>query len=90
MSLNYYLINVISLAVEVYIWLIVARVLLSFLRPRTYHPVFRFIYEITEPLLAPLRRILPPAMNIDFSPLVAIIILEIARTLLISLVRTFL
>ncbi|AFV11507.1 hypothetical protein Ycf19 family [Thermacetogenium phaeum DSM 12270] len=84
-----FVIGIISIAVEIYIWLIVGRVLLSFLRPRTYHPIFRFIYEITEPVLAPLRRILPPAMNIDFSPLVAIIILEIVKALLISLLRNF-
>lgn len=85
-----FIISIISVAVEIYIWLIVGRVLLSLLQPRTFHPIFRFIYEITEPVLAPLRRILPPAMNIDFSPLVAIIILEILKTLLISLLRNLL
>jgi YggT family protein len=44
--------QLISLAITIYIWLIVARVILSFFQPRTYHPIIRFIYESTEPLLS--------------------------------------
>lgn len=85
-----FFVYIISLAIEIYVWLIIGRVLLSFVRPRSYHPVFRFIYEVTEPVLAPCRRILPPTMNIDFSPLIAIIFLELVRTVLINLMRTLL
>lgn len=84
-----FIISVISLAINIYFWLIVARVILSFIRPRTYHPIIRFIYEITEPLLSLCRRLLPgTVMNIDFSPLLAVILLEVVRVLLISLVRS--
>lgn len=83
-----FIISVISLAIDIYFWLIVARVILSFIRPRTYHPIIRFIYEVTEPLLSLCRRVLPgPVMNIDFSPLLAVILLEVVRALLIALVR---
>lgn len=78
----------ISLAITIYIWLIVARVILSFFQPRSYHPIIKFIYESTEPLLSLCRRILPgPMMNIDFSPFIAIIFLEILRVLLIQLLN---
>ncbi|MFY9432177.1 MAG: YggT family protein [Thermacetogeniaceae bacterium] len=84
-----FIISVISLAINIYFWLIVARVILSFIRPRTYHPIIRFIYEVTEPLLSLCRRMLPgTVMNIDFSPLLAVILLEVVRVLLISLVRS--
>ena len=53
-----FIISVISLAIDIYFWLIVARIILSFIRPRTYHPIIRFIYEITEPLLSLCRRLL--------------------------------
>ena len=43
-----FIISIISLAIDIYFWLIVARVILSFIRPRTYHPIIRFIYEITD------------------------------------------
>ncbi|HHY40512.1 MAG TPA: YggT family protein [Syntrophaceticus sp.] len=84
-----FIISVISLAIDIYFWLIVARVILSFIRPRTYHPIIRFIYEITEPLLSLCRRLLPvTVMNIDFSPLLAVIFLEVVKALLIALVRS--
>lgn len=53
------------------LWLmIVARVLLSWINPRFDGPVGRFLYETTEPLLAPIRRILPQTGMLDLSPLV--------------------
>lgn len=80
--------QLISLAITIYIWLIVARVIISFFQPRSYYPIIRFIYESTEPLLSLCRRILPgPMMNIDFSPFIAIIFLEILRVLLIQLLH---
>ncbi len=82
-----FVIRIISLAFDIYFWLIVARVILSFIRPRSYHPVIRFIYEITEPVLSLCRRVIPgTVMNIDFSPFLAIILLELLRVLLISLI----
>lgn len=53
------------------LWLmIVGRVLLSWINPRFDGPVGRFLYETTEPLLAPIRRILPQTGMLDLSPLV--------------------
>ncbi len=79
-------VTVISLAFEVYVWLILARVFLSFIRPRKYHPVVGFIYKVTEPVLDLCRRILPvTSLGIDFSPFLAIIGLEVARSAVIYL-----
>jgi len=84
-----FIIRLVSVAIDIYIWLIVARVILSFIRLRTYHPIIRFIYEMTEPLLGLCRRILPgTVMNLDFSPFIAIIILEVVRYFLISLLSS--
>jgi len=87
--IGYFLVDVVSIAVEIYIWLIIARVIISYFRPRSYHPVIRFIYEITEPLLALCRRFLPgTGVGLDFSPLVAIIILELGKWLLVALINS--
>lgn len=65
------------------LWLLViGRVLFSWINPRFEGPVGRFLYETTEPLLAPIRRFLPSAGMIDFSPLV----LMIALGLIVKLV----
>jgi YggT family protein len=55
-------------------WLVIIRALLSWVSPDPYNPVVRFIYNVTEPVLAPFRRIVPAyASGMDFSPIFAII-----------------
>lgn len=72
-------------------WLIIARIILSFLPMFTkidpYHPVIRFVHETTEPLLAPFRRLLPAAGGLDFSPLLLFLVLNFIEGLLLDLVR---
>lgn len=81
------LIYIIRIAVEVLDWLIIARVILSWVRHDRYHPVFRFIYEITEPILAPIRRVLPKGSMIDFSPFIAIIALQVFQWILVQILQ---
>jgi YggT family protein len=88
MNVAGYSIAVVSTVFEVYIWLIVARVLLSYVRVRHYNPILRFIYEATEPVLGFIRRLLPPTGAIDFSPIVAFLFLEVAKMLLIGLLTS--
>jgi YggT family protein len=56
---------------------LLGRVLMSWVNPRFEGPVGRFLYETTEPILAPIRRVLPQSGMIDFSPLVAFLLLSI-------------
>ena len=58
---------------------ILARVILSWLRFDPYHPVSTFLHQMTEPILAPIRRLLPPTGMIDFSPLVALLLLQVVQ-----------
>jgi YggT family protein len=58
-----------------------------FLSP--YHPVRRALGQIIEPLLAPIRRRIPPLGGLDFSPLILMIILQILGSLLTALLRNF-
>ena len=55
--------------------LILARVIISWTNPRGGGSLVAFIYQVTEPILAPIRRILPPTSGIDWSPLIAMLIL---------------
>ncbi len=80
-----YLIWVLNIAFQTYTWLIVARALLSFIHLRTYNPLLRFVYEVTEPVLALFRRLLPQTGPMDFSPLLAILFLQIANQLVVQL-----
>lgn len=74
--------------------LILLRILLSWLpalgvRLDPYNPIVRLIYQLTDPILEPFRRIIPPLGMIDISPIVAILVLQLVQTLLISLFAGF-
>lgn len=56
-------------ALWVYKWLVLIRCILSFFPHNPYQPIIKFIYDVTEPLMAPLRRLLPAAGGVDFSPM---------------------
>jgi YggT family protein len=80
-----FLIWLINLLFGSYILAIFARVFLSLMQFDAYHPVMRFLYRITEPLLAPLRSRIPPIGMIDVSPMAALLILWILERLIITL-----
>ena len=78
----YTLVRVISWIFQIYEFLILIRVLLSWInvnpyRPAIDHPLVQVLHRITDPILEPLRRLIPPiGGTVDVSPIVAIIILE--------------
>ena len=60
------------------IWLlIIARVVLSWTNPRGGGGLVAFIYQATEPILAPIRRFVPPTAGIDWAPLIALLLLSV-------------
>ena len=61
------------------------RIILQWLQVPYSSRVMRFLWDITEPVLTPIRQILPPMMGIDFSPIVAFILLRLLEGVLISL-----
>jgi len=82
--------QVINMLFSLYSLVIIARAFLPLLGANTFNPIVRFIYDITEPVLAPLRRFTIVGMY-DFSPLAALIILTIVQSvvnnLLLSIAR---
>jgi YggT family protein len=62
-------------AISIYILLIIMRIVFSWGRLSYRNRIMRFLIDVTEPLLGPLRRIIPPLGWIDISPIVAFIIL---------------
>lgn len=65
---------------------IIARVVLSWFRFDPTHPISVILYDITEPILGPLRRYIPPIGMIDISPMVAIFLLQILQVVLEQLI----
>ncbi len=78
------LVQVIHFALRVLSLLVfVQAVLTFFLSP--YHPVRRLLDPLVEPLLAPIRRLLPTTGGVDFSPLILIIILQVLDSIVLRL-----
>ena len=68
---------------------ILARVLLSWVRVSPYHPAVEVLYRITEPILAPLRRVIPPVGMVDISPIIAMLLLQIIQQVLVAVMRGY-
>lgn len=80
---------VILSALQRIIWfLILARIVASFLpNIDPHHPIIRFIYNVTEPILAPFRAILPTnRLGIDFSPMLAFFVIDIVFRIILRMV----
>jgi YggT family protein len=74
--------RILGIVLNIYMWVIIIRALLSWVNPDPYNPIVQFLTRITEPVLRPLRKLVPAyRLGIDLSPLIAILIiyfLEIA------------
>lgn len=80
--------TVINFALHIYMWVIIARAVLSWVSPDPYNPIVRSIHSITEPVLYQIRKRLPVSYSgIDFSPIIVILaIMLLQRFLVASLV----
>jgi len=63
---------------------VLLRVLFSWINPDPYNTLVRWVYQLTEPILAPLRRVIPPLGGLDITPMVALLILQLVHRLILS------
>ena len=77
--------TIVDLALTIYMWLIIARALISWVNPDPYNPIVRVLYNLTEPVLGFLRRRLPLILGgIDLSPLVVLLVIVFLRQFLVQ------
>jgi YggT family protein len=77
--------KVISIALNLYMWIIIARALISWVNPDPYNPIVRFLISATEPVLYFIRRKLPGSFGgIDFSPVIAILAIYFLQIFLVQ------
>ncbi|MEE8434582.1 MAG: YggT family protein [bacterium] len=81
------LIGLIGLAGQALTLLLIAGALISWVQPNPSHPVVRLLSRLTEPILSPIRKLLPPMGGMDFSPLIAIIAIQFLVRILIGWLR---
>ena len=75
---------------DLYVLVLLARVLLSWVQVDPRNPIVNFIHQLTEPLLAPIRRLLPQTGPMDFSPMVAFVVVLVAEQVVLTLLRSML
>jgi YggT family protein len=73
-----------GLVLTLYMYVVIARALISWVTPDPRNPIVRFLYTATEPLLARVRRVVPEMGGIDFSPLVVIVGIYFLESFLVS------
>ncbi|HOT91890.1 MAG TPA: YggT family protein [Anaerolineae bacterium] len=84
-SLYAILVFILQLAFELYSMALLTRVLFEWIHIPYSSRVMRFLWDITEPVLAPLRRVLPPFAGLDFSPLIAFFLLSLLERLVFTM-----
>ena len=75
-----------NLVIQLYIYVVIARALISWVNPDPYNPIVRFLHNATDPILYRIRRFLPPLGGMDLSPIALLIGLEVGRQMLMTLI----
>jgi len=84
----YGVIRIVDNLLRVYMWVIIIRAVISWVHPDPYNPIVRFLDSVTDPLLSFIRRRFPRLLwstGIDFSPLIAIVMIQVIRLVLGSI-----
>lgn len=76
--------SLIDFVLHAYMWIIIARAILSWVNPDPYNPIVRFLYEVTEPPLSFIRKKLPIALGgVDLSPMMLILAIMFLQSFLV-------
>jgi len=77
--------QVLDVVFTVLCWMIIVRALISWVNPDPCNPIVQFLQAVTEPILAPIRRLLPQAMRwgLDISPIIAILAVMFLKSFLV-------
>ncbi len=82
--------DVVSLVFQVYIFIVIARALVSWVNPDPYNPIVRFLNNATEPVLSRMRRYLPLQFSgIDLSPIALLLALSVVEKILLNIIVQF-
>ncbi|MEW6324460.1 MAG: YggT family protein [Nitrospirota bacterium] len=76
--------TVLDMVLVLYMWIMIARALISWVNPDPFNPIVQALYKLTEPVLYPVRRMMGGyGIGIDFSPLIVILLIYFLRMFLV-------
>jgi YggT family protein len=77
--------KVLDIVLTIFMWIVIARAVLSWVSPDPYNPIVRFIHQVTEPVLSQIRRRIPVSFGgIDFSPILVFLAIIFLQQFVVS------
>lgn len=78
--------QILSMVINIYIWVVIIAALISWVRPDPYNPIVQILYKLTEPLYARIRRLIPTIIGgVDLTPILVILSLKFIDLFLVQL-----
>lgn len=81
--------ELLSKGIYLFVFAIIVQAVASWVAPGAYNPILSLIDSLTDPMLRPIRRLLPSLGGLDLSPLVAIVVLQLSLMLVVAPIRDF-
>ena len=76
--------RILDIGLTIYMWIVIVCALLSWVSPDPYNPIVRFLYRATEPVLRPVRRLIPMGnIGIDISPVIVIVVIYLLQNFVV-------
>ena len=77
--------RILDIALTLYMWIVIARAVISWVNPDPYNPIVRFLHSVTDPVLLRIRRRIPLFLGgIDFSPILVILAIIFLQVFLVQ------
>jgi YggT family protein len=77
--------RILDIGLTLYMWIVIARAVISWVNPDPYNPVVRFLHSVTEPVMYNIRRWIPVHYGgIDFSPIIVILVIIFLQSFLVQ------
>jgi YggT family protein len=80
--LTWSVLNILDLIVKIYFWSVIAVVVVSWIAPTSHHPAIQLVAQITEPVMRPVRNIMPSMGGLDLSPIIVFLILNVISVMI--------
>ncbi len=80
---------ILEIVLNIYMWVIIVRALLSWVNPDPNNPIVQFLHSLTEPVLYRVRKALPmPGMGLDLSPIIVLLAIIFLQSFLVQTLKT--
>jgi len=83
------LLQFINVVIGIYVWIVIIAALITWVQPNPYNPIVRFLYSVTEPVFAFIRRFIPTQFaGFDIAPIIVILALQFLQILINNIIAS--